>query len=326
MALLVCVAVVVSEPTIRPVNPFNPEADAVALKEAMSGFGANTNKIASILGKRNNAQRLQIAAKYKASYGKDLIEKLRDELSSNFEDLAVASVRPIPELLAKELHEAIAGTGTSEDVLIEILCSFNNHGIRKIKEAYQARYNKALEADVRDDTSGLFRKVLVALLQANRDESRTVNVAQARADAQALHDAGVAHIGRDDSTFTRILTSRSLVQLRKVFEHYQTIAGKPLDEAIKSQFSGETKDALVALVRCMSDSALFYAKTLHKAMDGIGTTDKTLIRVIVTGSEFDHLAAAKTAYHQKYGRTLAADVAADTSGSYKDMLLMLIGP
>ncbi|KAF4523411.1 hypothetical protein B566_EDAN007882 [Ephemera danica] len=76
----------------------------------------------------------------------------------------------------------------------------------------------------------------------------------------------------------------------------------------------------------MSDSALFYAKTLHKAMDGIGTTDKTLIRVIVTGSEFDHLAAAKTAYHQKYGRTLAADVAADTSGSYKDMLLMLIGP
>jgi annexin A7/11 len=54
------------------------------------------------------------------------------------EDLAVASIRPIPEFLAKELHEAITGAGTSEDVLIEILCSFNNHGIRKIKEAYQA--------------------------------------------------------------------------------------------------------------------------------------------------------------------------------------------
>jgi hypothetical protein len=62
-------------------------------------------------------------------------------------------------------------------------------------------------------------------------------------------------------------------------------------------------------VRCMSDSAMFYAKTLHKAMDGIGTTDKTLIRIIVTGSEFDHLAAAKTAYKTKYGRTLSADVA-----------------
>jgi hypothetical protein len=59
--------------------------------------------------------------------------------------------------------------------------------------------------------------------------------------------AGVAHIGRDDSTFTRILTSRSLVQLRKIFEEYKSIAGKPLDEAIKSQFSGEAKDALVAL-------------------------------------------------------------------------------
>jgi hypothetical protein len=55
---------------VRPANPFNPETDAVALKEAMAGIGADSSKIANILGKRTNAQRLQIAAKYKASYGK----------------------------------------------------------------------------------------------------------------------------------------------------------------------------------------------------------------------------------------------------------------
>jgi hypothetical protein len=58
------------EPTIRAFAPFDPEADAKALKAAMEGFGSDKRAIINVLGARNNNQRLQIAAKYKVMYGK----------------------------------------------------------------------------------------------------------------------------------------------------------------------------------------------------------------------------------------------------------------
>jgi hypothetical protein len=54
-----------------------------------------------------------------------------------------------------------------------------------------SEYSKTLEADIKDDTSGGFRKIMVSLVQANRDESTNVNQAQARTDAQELYNAGI---------------------------------------------------------------------------------------------------------------------------------------
>lgn len=58
---------------------------------------------------------------------------------------------------------------------------------------------------------------------------------------------GAAHISKDESVFTTIMTQRSYLHLRKVFQYYKTISGKTFEEAIKEQFSGDTKEALKAL-------------------------------------------------------------------------------
>jgi len=61
-------------------------------------------------------------------------------LSSNFEALMVACVTPLEVFLARELHKAIAGLGTDEATLVEILCSFpTNNLINDIKTSYQER-------------------------------------------------------------------------------------------------------------------------------------------------------------------------------------------
>ena len=47
-------------------------------------------------------------------------------------------------------------------------------------------------SDVRGDTSGDFEKILVAMLQAQREENVPADMTRANADAEALYRAGEA--------------------------------------------------------------------------------------------------------------------------------------
>jgi len=62
-----------------------------------------------------------------------------------------------------------------------------------------AVYSKDMEKDVVDDTSGHFRRLLVAQIQGSRDENKTFDRTAAQDDAQALFKAGEAKWGTDES-------------------------------------------------------------------------------------------------------------------------------
>ncbi|CAK1556073.1 unnamed protein product [Leptosia nina] len=314
----------VSKPTVVPVNPFDPREDAAVLRKAMKGFGTDEKAIIQVLTRRSNEQRLRIAFEFKTLYGKDLVSDLKSETSGKFEDLLVALMTPLPQFYAKELHDATAGIGTDEDVLIEVMCTMSNHEIHVIKQAYTAIYGTLLEDDLRGDTSGNFKRLMTSLCMGNRSEEFHVDQEKAREDARSLLQAGELRLGTDESVFNAVLCSRSFPQLAAIFQEYQYLTGHDIDDAIKAEFSGDLEKALRAIVKVVRNKPLFFAERLHKSMKGLGTNDRQLIRIMVTRCEVD-LGDIAEMFQAKYAESLQSWIEGDCSGHYKKCFLGLLG-
>lgn len=308
--------------TIKPTPNFNGKADAEALRTAMKGIGTDEKGLISVICARTTTELKAIATDFKTLYGKDLAEEIKGETSGNFRETLLSRLHTLPQYEAQCLRNAIAGAGTDEACLIEILSTKSNHEIKAIKEEYKKAFGKELEADINGDTSGDFKRLLISLVQGNRDESSAPDANQAAADAQALYKAGEGKIGTDESKFNQILATRSFPQLKLIFDEYKKISKRDLIQAIDSEMSGWVKDGMIAVVKSAIDRPAYFAERLYLSMKGAGTDDRTLIRVMLTRCEID-MVEIKEAFQKKYGKTLAKFIDEDTSGDYKRALLAL---
>ncbi|CAF0904873.1 unnamed protein product [Rotaria sp. Silwood1] len=322
--------------TVFPASNFNVDADCHALSQAMKGAGTNERALIDIIANRSNAQRQQIKLQYKSMYGMDLIKQLAGELSGNFRETITSLFESPAHFDAWSLHQAL--NGGREGTLREILLTRTNSEIQAIVESYRRTYNRDLEKEISSRVRGTdFKRMLISAVQANREELSPQQIQQARQmgiesiidrnrarqDADDLYKAGAGKWGTDEKVFNAIFARRNYYQLRATFEEYQKKYRQDIAKVIRSEFSGDIKDAYLVLISCIRDRPSFFAERIHNAVSGLGTNDSTLIRVIVTRSEID-LAQIKERYQQMYKRSLAQDVSGDTSGDYKRILLSII--
>ncbi|XP_019645183.1 PREDICTED: annexin A7-like isoform X2 [Branchiostoma belcheri] len=310
--------------SVNPYPDFDAEEDAKILRKAMKGFGTDEDAIIEILCHRSNDQRQEIETMFKQAYGKDLIDELKSELGGNFEKAILAMMQKPAVYDANCLRNAMKGAGTDESTLIEIMCTRKNDELTAIKEAYNAEFDRDLEEDLKSETSGHFERLLVSMCQANRDETYEVDDGEAESDAQELFDAGEGQWGTDESTFNMILAMRNFNQLRAIFREYEKIAGKDILDAIKSECTGSLEDGYLTIAKCAMDTPGLFAERLYKSMKGLGTDDKTLIRIVVTRSEID-MEYIKKKYEEMYEKPLADAIADDCGGDYKKCLIALVG-
>jgi predicted lipid carrier protein YhbT len=308
---------------MAPPSNFNPEEDCKILRKAVHGMGTDERAIINIIVNRNLAQRQEIRRAYKACFGKDLIKRLQEDTSGNFKQVISAMFMTPAEYDAYCLYKAMKGIGTNEGVLIEIIGTRNNQEMQMIKNEFQKNYGKSLESWVKSETSGHFRKLLISLIQASRSMNTVPNPQLCQSDAQALYRAGEGRWGTDESTFVRIFTQRSAAEMDLINNCYQQLRGKSLHQAIDNEFSGDTNSLLHTILEGLQDPAAYFARRLRESVQGVGTNDSRLVRVIVSRCEVD-MPRIKQAYQRLFGRDLVMDVRSDTSGNYKKILTHLL--
>ena len=286
----------------------------------MKGLGTDEATIIRILTSRPMAHRYMLKHRYKALLGRDLVKDLKSELSGNFEDVCIAMLDSCYELDCRSLYDAMHRLGTNEATLIEIIATRPTHQLVQDKILFQQMYGKDLVRYVESETSGHFRKVLVAMLQCQRHENNyPINETELRMDAQRLYQAGAGRWGTDESVFTQIFATRSPLEIAMIATYYRQFAGVDLYTSLQKEFSGNVEKLLKAIFYASIDPPEWFATRVRNALEGSGTKDKQLIRIIVSRAEID-LRAIKQAYFNLYHRDMIADIIKDTSGHYKEIL------
>ena len=299
------------------------QADADALKKAFKGLGCDKKAVVDITVNRTNAQRQQIREAYKASYGRDLMKDLKSELHGHLEDGILALFTDPIEYDADELRKAMKGMGTNEDTLIEIIASRPPHMLKMIIQKFKEKYDRDLEKDVKSETSGTLRKLLIALLQCGRGTNTNPNQAQCAQIAQEIFQAGEKKLGTDESIFNKYFCTLSPHELAAVSREYHKLTGHTILQAIDKEFHGDSKKTLRTIVYATLSPSEYFATRVHDAIKGLGTKDKILIRVLVSRSEID-LPQIKQYYKQLYGKDMIADVKSDISGEYQNLFVFLL--
>ena len=301
---------------------FDPNQDAEAIKMAMKS--KDEDKIIKIICKRIYKERQKIKETYNKNYNSDIIKDLKDCLHGDFEEVVTGLFYTSIDYDCLQLRKAVQGLGTDEDTLIEILCTRPYDVIEQIKKRYSELYQgRNLIKDIEDDTSGHFRKLLVALLSTRRNiDKNEINKNECEKCAKMLYEAGLKKLGTDEEVFTKIFTEKSREEFLCISQLYYKIASHSLLQALEEEFSSDTKNCLIGILYALLSPSEFFAKCIHKTIKGLGTDDTSLIRILITRKETDmHL--IKDYYKKLFKRDMIKDIEDDTSGNYRKILVEL---
>ncbi|XP_068189367.1 annexin A2 isoform X1 [Antennarius striatus] len=243
--------------TVRPFSNFHPERDVMEIQMALEKNDSLT--IVRILTNRNNPQRQAIAKTFEEITQKDLVTALKKALSGDLEYLMSDLMMPPAQYEAHRLQRAMAGIGTDEETLLEILCTRSGERLREIREMYNNSYRKDLEQELKAETSREFLKLVVALLNK---ENVTGYVQR---DIESLSTSVNAN-KVNAKPWINILTSRDSRHLKKVLMGLELEHGQTMVQILEKKFTGDIEIGLKVLGKynlcCSRDQYVFHSSLL----------------------------------------------------------------
>jgi hypothetical protein len=147
------------------VRPELVNSDAENLYKAGEGkWGTDETTFIEILTTRSWEHIHLVNQKYKETRGHDLVHAIKSETSGWFKVALISCLTQPDEYWANRCHEAIAGLGTDDRLLVRCFSENSKPFLQEVSKAYKKIYAKTLEEDVKGDTSGHYRQLLETLL------------------------------------------------------------------------------------------------------------------------------------------------------------------
>ncbi|KAM4745204.1 annexin A3a isoform 2-T3 [Anableps anableps] len=244
--------------------------------------------------------------------------------SSSAENGHRGTIKPKSNFDAKEdaaaLKEAIEGLGTNEKVVIEILTQRSNAQRQRICKAYEEATGRTLEKDLKGDTDGDFKNLLVALITP-----------PAAYDCHEVKRA-MKGAGTKDSVLIEIFASRSKQQIKALKDVFLAETKKQLIDELDSEVSGDFSKALILLAkgeRDESDSvdvgrANEDAKTLYNAGEKKWGTDESKFIEILCQRSIPQLRQTLVEYKNISKKTLQQSIEGEMSGELEELLVAVV--
>jgi len=303
----------------------DPGEYASRLHEAFDhAWTTESDKIISVLAGMDPSTMEKVKNSFAEKAGYTLEHVVRHKLRGDFQACVLAIIQEPDEYDADLLYDAMEGVGTKDHILIEILVTRSSEHLKKVSDIFIHKRGKSLEKWVASETSGDYKKYMMRLVQGSRVSSaEKVNQEKVKEDVKALYSAGEGRLGTNESVFIEIFAERSWKHMRLVSEGYANEFRHSLETAVKKEFSGDIEKALIWSLEFFMDRHAFFARRIHESIEGVGTKDKDLIRLMASRRTVDLYEIAEE-YEKIYRKSLKEDVADDTSGNYRELLVQMI--
>jgi len=286
------------------------------LNEAMAGWGTDEDSLTYLVCTIPERIRNQIFVRYNERFGKGLLEHISSETSGKYKKVLEMQAMAPEDCRARFLYEAMKGCGTSEDQLIRIFCQCDLPERRQIKEAFLRMYSRTLDDWVASETSGNFKKSLMAMLAATEQEF------DIEKDCQTI-EASMNGWGTDESALLNAVCSKTPKQMEQLNEKFMELFARDLLAWVKSETSGNFQAVLMG---CIRGPMKQLAHSVRDCMKGWGTAELGLLTMLVHLPDFKKAALVKQYRIEFPGRDLIKDIKGDCSGDFEKALLALVKP
>ncbi|XP_060271911.1 annexin A6 isoform X2 [Ovis aries] len=209
--------------------------DAKQLKKAMEGAGTDEKALIEILATRTNAEIQAIKEAYKEDYHKSLEDALSSDTSGHFKRILISLATGNREEggedreRAREDAQEMADTSSGDKSSLEtrfmmILCTRSYPHLRRVFQEFVKMTNYDVEHTIKKEMSGDVRDVFVAIVQSVKNKPLFF--------ADKLYKS-MKGAGTDEKTLTRIMVSRSEIDLLNIRREFIEKYDKSLHQAIE---------------------------------------------------------------------------------------------
>ncbi|KFP24381.1 Annexin A6, partial [Colius striatus] len=228
--------------------------DAKQLRKAVEGAGTDESVLIEIMATRNNQEIQAINEAYQEAYHKSLEDDLSSDTSGHFKrilvSLALEELSPslclspcLPLhswLLSQKLADVSSNdSGDSlETRFLSILCTRSYPHLRRVFQEFIKMTNHDVEHAIKKRMSGDVRDAFVAIVRSVKNKPAFF--------ADKLYKS-MKGAGTDERTLTRIMISRSEIDLLNIRGEFIDLFDKSLHHMIEKDTSGDYRKALLAL-------------------------------------------------------------------------------